>query len=46
MDRLLNKIKSSVWLDFYQLLRDIDISQLDVEASFNKSVNNNLRQQK
>ena len=38
MDWLLNKIKNSAWFNFYQLLKNIDISPLDIEASFNNSV--------
>jgi hypothetical protein len=46
MNWLFNKIKMSAWFEFYQLLKNIDISQLDVEASFNKSVKKNIRQQR
>jgi hypothetical protein len=43
MDWLFNKIKNSACFDFYQLLKNIGISQLDVEASFNNSVKNQQR---
>jgi hypothetical protein len=46
MDWLFDKIKNSACFDFYQLLKNIGISQLEVEveveveASFNNSVKN------
>jgi hypothetical protein len=43
MGWLFNKIKNSACFDFYQLLKNIGISQLDVEASFNNSVKNQQR---
>ena len=46
MNWLFNKIKNSAWFEFYHLLKNIDISQLDAEPALNKSVKKNIRQQK
>ncbi|MFT7009585.1 MAG: hypothetical protein ACJAXJ_004135 [Colwellia sp.] len=43
MDWLFDKIKNSACFDFYQLLKNIGFSQLDVETSFNNSVKKSTR---